>query len=226
MILSLLAGIALTFVWPMFINFFINIFTFISKDLNNPINLFIYGIVNRLLSIINFSHWMNQLFWFTNLGGSWVDPVGAVHTGDVGMWTAQLARGISGFSSGKLISPYYILNIFAVPAFIMAAFQTYTDKLVHKRLVPFVILAVVMSILFGTLLPIEIFLIFTAPLLFTFHLFFTAILYAVLPMLGVTLGYSFSGNVLVGTPGSIVDLLVLIRNPIYQKALIILLFVG
>ena len=224
--LSLLAGIALTFIWPSVIQFFINIFTFLSKDLNNPINLFIYGIINRILSIFNFSHWMNQLFWFTNLGGSWVDPIGAVHTGDVGMWTAQLARGISGFTSGKLITPYYILNIFAVPAFILAAFQTYTDKLVHRRLTPFVIFAVIASVVFGTLLPIEIFLVFTAPLLFTFHLFFTAILYAVLPMLDVTLGYSFTGSGIVATPGSLFDLLVLLRNPVYQKSLVILLFIG
>ena len=68
--------------------------------------------------------------------------------------------------------------------------------------------------------------IFTAPLLFTFHIIFSALLFAVLPMFGVTLGYSFYGNVLVGTPGSIVDLLVLIRNPIYQKSLVIILFIG
>ena len=224
--LSLLAGIVLTFVWPSIIEFFLNIFTFLSRDLSNPVNLFIYGIINRLLSILNFSHWMNQVFWFGSFGGSWVDPIGAVHTGDVGMWTAQLARGISGFTSGKLITPYYILNIFAVPAFILAAFQTYTDKLVHKRLIPFVVFSLIASAVLGTLLPIEIFMIFTAPLLFTFHIIFSALLFAVLPMFGVTLGYSFYGNVLVGTPGSIVDLLVLIRNPIYQKSLVIILFIG
>ncbi len=225
-VLSLLAGIALTFVWPSFINFFLNIFVFLSKDLNNPVNLFIYGIINKLLSIFNFSHWMNQIFWFGSFGGSWVDPIGAVHTGDVGMWTAQLARGISGFTSGKLITPFYILNIFAVPAFILAAYQTYTDKLVHKRLLMFVIFAILASMLFGTLLPIEIFMIITAPLLFTFHIIFSGLLFAVLPMFEVTLGYSFTGNVIVGTPGSLVDLLVLIRNPIYQKSLVILLFIG
>lgn len=223
---SLLTGIVLANIWPFFINFITQIFMFISKDLNNPVNLFIYGVVNRTLSIFNFSQWMNQLFWFTNLGGSWVDPLGAIHNGDVGMWTAQLVRNISGFTSGKLITPLYILNLFAVPAFILAAFQTYTDKLVHKRLIPFVIFAVVASIFFGTLLPIEIFLIFTAPLMFVFHLLFTALLYAILPMFGATIGYSFSGNVLVSTPGSLIDLLILVRNPIYQKALVILLFIG
>jgi phosphotransferase system IIB component len=48
----------------------------------------------------------------------------------------------------------------------------------------------------------------------------------VLPLFEVTIGYSFSGNVLVATPGSLVDLLVLIRNPIYQRSLIIILFIG
>ena len=226
MLYSILAGIGIAFIWPNFIAFITNIFMFISKDLNNPINLFIYGFVNRSLSILNFSHWMNQLFWFTNLGGNWIDPLGTVHAGDVGMWTAQLMRNVSGFTSGKLITPLYILNLFAVPAFILAAFQTYTDKLVHNRLIPFVIFAVLASIFFGTLLPIELFLLFTAPLLFMFHLFFTAILYAILPMFGAIIGYSFSGNVIIATPGSLIDLLVLIRNPIYQKTIVILLFIG
>lgn len=225
-IYSLMAGIAIAYIWPYFIEFMSNIFMFISKDLSNPINLFIYGIVNRLLSILNFSQWMNQLFWFTSLGGNWVDPLGAVHSGDVGMWTAQLVRNISGFTSGKLITPLYILNLFAVPAFVLAAFQTYTDKLVRKRLISVIVFAVIASVFFGTLLPIELFLIFTAPLLFVFHLFFTALLYAVLPMFGATIGYSFTGNVLVATPGSLIDLLILIRNPIYQKSLVILLFIG
>lgn len=223
---SLLSGVVVAFIWPSFIDFLLSIFVFLSKDLSNPVNLFIYGIINRILSILNFNQWMNQIFWFTNLGGSWIDPLGAVHAGDVSMWTGQLVRNISGFTSGKLITPLYILNIFAIPAFILAAFQTYTDKLVNRRLIPFVIFAVIASILFGTLLPIEIFLIFTAPLLFAFHLFFTALLYAVLPLLEVTIGYSFSGNVLVATPGSLVDLLVLIRNPIYQRSLVIILFIG
>jgi len=109
---------------------------------------------------------------------------------------------------------------------VLAAFQTYTDKLVRKRLISVIVFAVIASVFFGTLLPIELFLIFTAPLLFVFHLFFTALLYAVLPMFGATIGYSFSGNVLVATPGSLIDLLILIRNPIYQKSLVILLFIG
>ena len=42
----------------------------------------------------------------------------------------------------------------------------------------------------------------------------------------IIIGYRFTGAISVATPGSIVDLLVLIRNPFYQRALIILLFIG
>ena len=212
--------------WPYLINFLQSVFSFIARDLNNPINLFIYGGLDRVLTIFNFSDWMHQLFWFTSMGGNWVDPLGAVFNGDVAMWTAQLAQNISGFTSGKLITPYYILNIFAVPAFILAAYQTYTDRLVRRRLLGFVIASILFSVLFGTLLPIEVFLLFTAPLLFLFHLIFTALLFAILPTFDIIIGYRFSGAISVATPGSIIDLLVLMRNPFYQRALIILLFIG
>ena len=223
---ALFAGIGIAYVWPYLVGFIQSIFSFIARDLNNPINLFIYGGLDRILSIFNFSDWMHQLFWFTSMGGNWVDPLGAAFNGDISMWTAQLVQNISGFTSGKLITPYYILNIFAIPAFILAAYQTYTDRLVRGRLLGFIIASILFSILFGTLLPIEIFLLFTAPLLFLFHLIFTALLFAVLPTFDIIIGYRFTGAVSVATPGSIVDLLVLIRNPFYQRALIMLLFIG
>lgn len=223
---ALIAGVGIAYIWPYLINFLQAVFSFIARDLNNPINLFIYGGLDRVMNIFNFSDWMHQLFWFTSMGGNWVDPLGAVFNGDVSMWTAQLAQNISGFTSGKLITPYYILNIFAVPAFILAAYQTYTDRLVRRRLLGFVIASIVFSILFGTLLPIEVFLLFTAPLLFLFHLMFTALLFAILPTFDIIIGYRFTGAISVATPGSIIDLLVLIRNPFYQRALAILLFIG
>jgi len=224
--LSLLAGILAALMAPYLVGLLQSMFTMIATNLNNPVNLFVYGILDRVLSVFGYSSWMHQQFWFNTLGGSWSDAFGTVYLGDVGMWTGQLAQSISGFGTGKLITPYYILNIFAVPAFILAAYQTYTDKIVRSRLLIFVVVSVVASMMFGTLLPIEIFILFTTPLLFVFHLFMSGLLFALLNAFGVAIGYTFSASVLVATPGSLLDLLVLMRNPLYQRSLTILLFAG
>jgi len=223
---SLVAGIAMGFVWPRVVEFIQQAFRLIAQDLNSPANLFVYGLLNRTLSAVGLGNWMNQVFWFTDLGGTWTGPNGTVYFGDIAMWMAQHTRNITGFSSGKLITPLYILNIFAIPAFILASFQTYTDRFIRKRLVSFIVIAVLASVFLGTLLPIELFMLFTAPLVFVFHLIFTALLYSVLPILGITIGYSFNLSAQVATPGTIIDLLVMIRNPLYQRALIILIFIG
>jgi len=224
--LSLIAGIMAAFIFPLIINGAQQFFVFISTDLNNPVNLFFYGIVDRLFSIFGLSEWLHNQFWFNSLGGSWSDALGSIYLGDVSIWNGQLAKDIYGFGAGKLITPYYILNIFAVPAFILASYQTYTDKIVRKRMRVFVGFSLLASAMFGTLLPIEIFLLFTTPLLFIFHLAYTGLLFAVLNAIGVAIGYTFTGSVAIATPGTLLDLLILIRNPFFQKSLAILLFIG
>jgi phosphotransferase system glucose/maltose/N-acetylglucosamine-specific IIC component/phosphotransferase system IIB component len=223
---SLIAGIALAFIWPSVINFIHSSFRLIAQDLNNPANLFVYGLLNRTLHVLGFGNWMNQVFWFSDLGGTWTGPNGSVYFGDIAIWMAQSSRNIVGFGAGKLITPYYVLNIFAMPAFILASVQTYTDRLVRKRLISFVIIAMISSAFLGTLLPLEIFMMFTTPLVFVFHVVYSAFLFSVLPILGITIGYNHSLLAQVATPGSLMDLIVLIRNPIYQRPLIILVFVG
>lgn len=224
--LSLLAGILSGLAAPFFVVILQNIFTVLSSNLNNPVNLFVYGILDRILSIFGYANWMHQQFWFTTMGGTWSNAMGSVAQGDISIWTSQLAQNIYGFSAGKLITPYYILNIFAIPAFVLASYQTYTDRLVRARLLFFVVIAVLASGLFGTLLPIEVFLLATTPLLFVFHLVVSGLLFAVLPTLGANLGYAFNGSVVNANPGTILDALILIRNANLQKTLLILLFVG
>lgn len=225
-VLSLLSGIAVAFISPYFFTLIQTIASIISANLSNPVNLFVYGIFDRFLSMIGLGTWLHQQFWMGTLGGTWSNAMGAVFQGDIGLWTAQISSSIYGFGAGKLITPYYILNIFAVPAFVLAAYQTYTDRLVRRRLLFFIVIAIIASLFLGSLLPIEIFLLVSAPLLFVFHVVYTGLLFAVLPTFGIVVGYSYSGHVLNANPGTILDALVLIRNPNLQKPLLMLLFVG
>lgn len=226
LVLSLVAGILTAFIAPMLIAIIVNVFNVLSSNLSNPVNLFVYGILDRVLSILGFSTYLHQQFWFSTLGGTWSNAMGVAAQGDISIWTAQLAQNVYGFGAGKLMTPYYILNIFAIPAFVLAAYQTYTDKLVRRRLLFFVVISVLASVLFGTLLPIEIFLLATAPLLFVFHLVMSGLMFSILPILGASIGYSFNGVVANANPGTLLDALILIRNPNLQKSLLIVLFVG
>ncbi len=225
-ILSLLAGIIVAFLVPYFIEFMQNLFTVISSNLSSPINLFVYGITDRLSSIFGFGYWMNQQFWFGSLGGTWSNASGAIFNGDISMWTAQLVNSGNNFGAGKLITPYYILNGFVVPAYILASFQTYTDKLVRRRLLLFVIVAIFSSWFLNTLLPIEIFMLVSTPLLFVYYIFLVGLLFAVLPSFSIVFGYSYLGSVYNANPGGLLDVLILLRNPSFQRNILILLFIG
>ncbi len=225
-VLSAIGGVITAFAWPFFVQGAMSIYTFIAKDLNNPINLSIYGIIDRLTDTLGLNLWIRKLFWFGGLGGSWSDAFGVYHLGDVSMWTGQIQSSLYNLGSGKLISPYYVLNIFCIPAYLISIYQTYTDKIEKSKIRVFIVVASLASILFGTLLPIELFLLFSAPLLYVFHLGYTGILFAVFSSLKLQIGYAYTGSVVGATPGSIFDLLIYIRNPALQKSLLIIALIG
>jgi len=221
-----LGGVFIAFSWPYFVQAAMSVFAFIGKDLNNPINLFLYGIFDRLSDTFGLNLWIRKLFWFGELGGSWSDAFGVYHLGDVGMWTGQIKSSLFNLGSGKLITPYYVLNIFCMPAYLVSIFQVYTNKLEKRKIRVFIIVAVLASVLFGTLLPIELFLLFSAPLLYIFHLGFTGVLFALFSSLKIQIGYAYTGSVIGASPGSIFDLLIYVRNPALQRSLLIILLVG
>jgi phosphotransferase system glucose/maltose/N-acetylglucosamine-specific IIC component len=226
LMLSLLSGIAFAYVWPLVVNTMIGVFNFIARDLNNPVNLFLYGIVDRLADNAGLHLIIRRLFWFGELGGSWSDAFGVNFLGDVAVWTGQLKEGIINAGTGRLITPYYVLNLFAMPAYLFSTYQTFTDKLEKRKVFAFLTVAVVCSVLFGTLMPIELFLLFSAPLLFVFHLTMTGVLFAFFSAMRVSIGYSYTGNAIGAVPGSLFDLLIHIRTPGLQRPLLILLAVG
>lgn len=223
---AIVGGVILTLIWSYIVQIMMSAFTFIARDLNNPINIALYGILDRVTDTLGLNLWIRKLFWFGELGGSWSDAFGVYHLGDVGMWTGQIKNSLFNLGSGKLITPYYILNIFAMPAYLISIYQVYTDKIEKRKMKVFIIVVSLASIFFGTLLPIELFLLFTAPLLYAFHLGMTGILFGVFATLKVQIGYAYTGSVVGANPGSLFDLMIYIRNPAMQKSLLVILLVG
>ena len=209
---SLAIGIALAYAWPYVIKGMMWLFNFIGSDLSNPINLFIYGILERVMAVLDLDSILHTQFWFSELGGSWINN-GTIYYGDVAIWTAQQAAGVYNTGFGRLLTPYYVQNLFIVPAIIIGTFRTFTDKIERNKYIIFLIAAIIVSMLCGNILPIEIYMLIMTPLYYFFHLFMTGVLYAVLQAMHIWFGYTYaSTSVTLATPGSLFNLLNSMRN--------------
>lgn len=224
---SFLAGILVSLGWPYFLGLIQRIVNFISVDTTNPINLTLYGICDRFLSMLNLGTLIRQPFWYTIQGGSWVSLTGASVVGDVNVWSSQLAASALNGMAGRFITPYYILNIFAIPAMLAAICTLETDPLKKRKVVIISVIASLVSIFMGTLLPIELMLLFLCPLLLFIHFGLTGILFGVLQGMHIYLGYNTStSSTMTAMPGTLSEFLTYIGTPSLQKTLLWLVLIG
>ena len=222
-----LAGIGISFIWPYFITFIQKVIHFISVDTSNPVNLGLFGIMNRLLGVMNLGTLIRAPFWYSNAGGSWVNLAGVSIAGDVNIWTAQLQANALVGMAGRFFTPYYVLNLFAVPGMIWGMYSLHTDKMEKRKLRIFCIIATVCSLLCGTLLPLELMIALLCPLLFVFHLGYTGLLYAVCQSLHVYLGYSSTEtSTIVAIPGTLMEFLNYMQYPSLSRTLMYVAGIG
>ncbi len=221
-----ISGILVSLLWPFVISLIESIMLFISQDITNPLNLFIYGVFDRVMSITGLSNVSNYAFWFDTFGGSWMDPNGINYVGDINVWTAQQNNLIVSAGAGRLITPYYLLNMFAVPAVMFVAWNCSTFKRERMRYLSFLVLGSIVSILFGTLLPFELFLLFTAPVLLLVHLIVTGLLFGLLQVLGIFIGYNFTGSYMYANPGGFIDLFPYFNDTFTRSNFYMLLIIG
>ena len=106
-IISLLTGIIFSYVWPSFIGLLMTVFDWISSDISNPTNTFVYGFFDKVLSLLDLSPLNRESFWFESLGGSYMNSAGITHLGDVSVWNATTAEGIFNSGFGRFLTPYY-----------------------------------------------------------------------------------------------------------------------
>ncbi len=226
-ILSALAGFLVALIWPYFMKGVTKVIDFIAADTTNPVNLAIYGMLDRALSVLNLGALIRTPFWYTASGGSWVNLVGANAAGDVNIWTSQLSSGTLSGMSGRFITPYYVLNLFAIPGLLWGMYSIETDLIERRRLRLFYILVTAMSMLSGSLLPIELMILFLSPLLFLFHVGFTGLLYGIFQAMHVYLGYNYTGtSVLTAMPGTLLEYISYFKYSSLQNALLSIAAVG
>ena len=222
-----LFGAVLAAVWTFLVSGVQYMINYIAADTTNPVKLAAYGILDRGLSVLNLGTYIRSPFWYGASGGTWVTMAGVSVAGDVNIWKAQAAASSIGGSTGRFITPYYILNMFAVPGLLLAHYTLLTDRIEKRRLRLYYILMGLMSIVMGTLLPIELTLLFTAPLLFGMHLAYTGLLFGALQAMHVYLGFNYaaSGTMAVN-PGTLVELLTYLHYPSLTVMVLKLLAAG
>lgn len=223
---SVISGIAFAYLWPFAILSVQYIFDLIASDIANPINLFIYGSMERIFSMLSLEDIPRNLFWFSELGGTWLNNVGIKYAGDVAVWTAQRNASIHTTTAGSFTTAYYIINIFLIPSFYIGYYTLCTAKYDRKRYFSFIVIACLLSIICGNPLPAEVMMMIISPLLYVIYIVAVGLLYAVLKISNFIIGYSFNEMLMLANPGSLLELLQYLRNPFMFNTVTKLLMIG
>ncbi len=220
-LLCALAAFAVTYAWPYVLRMITAAIDYIARDTTNPVNLMLYGIMERILGILNLGTLIRSPFWYSASGGSWISMAGTNIAGDVNIWTSQYEASSLAGMSGRFITPYYVINLFAVPGLLWAMYSLQTDVLERRRRRMFYVIVSLMSIFSGSLLPLELSLFLLCPLLFFFHVGFMGILYGVFQSMHIYLGFFYHGtSTMTAMPGTLLEFLSYIQNTGLQNALI------
>ncbi len=223
----LLAGAVFGVIWPYCILFIVRLVNYISSDLGSPFNMILYGITDRFLQLFHLNALIRQPLWYTASGGSWTNIAGATVVGDANVWTAQLAAGTLTSGAGRLFAPYYVMNIFALPAMIWGMYSIGTSKVQRTKVKRLCIVGTLISLISGTTIPLQIMMFMVSPLLFFFHLGYNGFLYGLFSTLHVNLGYVTSDtNAVTATIGTLPELLSYLKFTSLYRNLIIVVIVG
>ncbi|OMF26932.1 PTS transporter subunit EIIC [Paenibacillus sp. FSL H8-0259] len=151
------------------------------------IGAFVFGTANRLLVPIGLHHVINTIAWFQL--GDYTNAAGEVVHGDV--W-----RFLAGDkSAGMFTTGFFPIMMFALPGAALAFIHTAKPE--KKKMVASIFIgSAIASILTGITEPLEFSFMFVAPLLYLVHALLTGVSMAVMYILDVRLGFSFSAGLI------------------------------
>ena len=226
-ILCVIAGLVISFVYPILFEQVQNLFKYISNNSKDSISLGIYGFFDRLFSIMGIPNIIKDPFYFTSLGGSYTANNGTIIVGDANIWefTKDISDGYAG--AGKFMTAYYIINIFIVPCFYFGIYKSITNKKEKSKFSKIFLLISLFSIVCGNPLPMELFLLFSAPVLLLLYLFVVASTFALTNQFEIYLGSNISSmNPWIAMPGNMPDYLINLRNVYHSDAIRSILILG
>ena len=150
-----------------------------------PVGLFIYGVLNRLLLVTGLHHILNSLVWF--VFGSFTGADGKVVTGD-------LHRFFAGDpTAGPFMTGFFPIMMFGLPAACLAMYRAARPE--NRKVVGGMLLSMALTaFLTGVTEPVEFTFMFLAPILYVIHAVLTGISMALMNLLHVRLGFTFSAG--------------------------------
>lgn len=149
------------------------------------IGLFIYGILNRLLLVTGLHHILNSLVWF--VFGNFTGPGGKVATGDLNRFFAGDP------TAGSFMAGFFPIMMFGLPAACLAMY--FAARPENRKAVGGMLFSMALtSFLTGVTEAIEFTSMFLAPILYVIHALLTGISMALMDLLHVKLGFTFSAG--------------------------------
>ena len=221
-------GLGVAYGFPYFYTYLQKAITFIGGDLLDPLRIGLYSVLDRILCIMGLGNIIRYPFWYTSAGGSFSNTVtGQSVLGDVNIWTYLKDSNASYIGAGRFITPYYVINMFLIPAFYLGTLFSMSDRTDRSILTPEFIFAILLSIIAGNPLPTELLMLMTSPTLLVAYLVIIGISSGVLVNFEAFLGFSSKiSNTVIAMPGSFADFIINIRNVNLLPSIQTILIVG
>jgi PTS system D-glucosamine-specific IIC component len=188
---SILVGAVMCVIWPP-LGKAINYFSLHMVDADPTLAAFVFGVVERALVPFGLHHiWYNP-FWY--MFGSYTTKAGQVVHGDNLIFFAQMKDGVP-FTAGTFMTGKFPFMMFGLPA---AALAIYHEAKPEKKPIIAGIMAsaALTSFLTGITEPIEFSFLFVAPVLYGIHCIFAGLSFAIMQLLNVKIGMTFSGGLI------------------------------
>lgn len=225
--LCFLAGMGLSFLFPYFQKYLQSFIDYIATDISDPLRIGLYGFADRLFSLFGLGKLIRYPFWYTSLGGSYTTAAGQTILGDVNIWQAIKGVPSSFYGCGRFVAPYYVINMFMIPAFFIGFLFLFSDRKERSGFILPVIFACLFSFICGNPLPMEMLLLVSAPVLYLLYLVLVAVLFGLLSYLNIYLGCSSAGDsILTVLPGNFPDFIINIRNAAVFDNIVALAVIG
>lgn len=202
---GVILGAVISFGFPYFVKGIDTVLAYIAEYSTRVRGMFIYEVFERILSICGYDNIVKNSFWFGQAGGNWVDALGNIYYGDINVWTAQTINNCVELGFGKYVTPHYVFNMFVVPTIIVGLFLQIKNPTEKSSQIGLVVVAIVASLLTSSLLPVELLLLFTAPILLGAHILISSGICSLLFKLNVQIGYSFNKDLSLALPGNLIE---------------------
>ncbi|WP_207744148.1 glucose-specific PTS transporter subunit IIBC [Romboutsia sp. 1001713B170131_170501_G6] len=186
---AILIGIALSFIWPPIQNALLN-FSRTVIEANITLAAFVFGIIERALIPFGLHHVFYNPFWYQF--GEYIDKAGNLVMGDQSIFFAQLKDGVA-FTAGTFMTGKFPFMMFGLPAAALAMIHTAKPEK-RKYVAGIMASAALTSFLTGITEPLEFAFLFVAPGLFAVHCLFAGLSFAVMQILNIKIGMTFSGG--------------------------------